>query len=120
MSSVPFVPYPPIENLGVIGDRRTAALIAAGGTIGWMCLPNYDGGPLFAALLDAERGGYWRVGPAGRVLGRQTYLEDTACLVTIWQHRGGVLELTDFMPDPQDDAVWPERRQWIRRCYSSL
>jgi alpha,alpha-trehalase len=29
----PFIPYPPIERLGVIGDRRTAAIVAADGTI---------------------------------------------------------------------------------------
>ena len=37
-----FIPYPPIERLGVIGDRRTAAMVAADGTICWWCLPDYD------------------------------------------------------------------------------
>ena len=58
-----FVPYPPIEQHGVIGDRRTAALIAADGTLDWLCLPDYDGEPYFGALLDAHAGGFWRIGP---------------------------------------------------------
>ena len=65
----PFIPYPPIERLGVIGDRRTAATVAADGTICWWCLPDYDSPPVFGALLDAERGGYFRLGPAAAVLG---------------------------------------------------
>ena len=65
------IPYPPIERLAVVGDRRTAALIAADGTACWMCLPNYDGAPVFGALLDAAKGGFWRIGPRARRFGRQ-------------------------------------------------
>jgi hypothetical protein len=52
-----FIPNPPVARHGVIGDRRTAALVAADGTIPWLCLPCYDGVPIFGALLDVERGG---------------------------------------------------------------
>lgn len=57
------VAYPPIERHGVIGDRRTAALAAADGTLGWMCVPDFDGESVFGSLLDKRRGGYWRIGP---------------------------------------------------------
>jgi GH15 family glucan-1,4-alpha-glucosidase len=97
-----FIPYPPIEKLGTIGDRRTAALIAADGTLCWMCVPHYDGTPAFGALLDAERGGYWKLGPGKRRFGRQTYVEDTACLRTLWEDETASLELVDCMPWPQD------------------
>ncbi len=50
-----FIAYPSIEHHGVVGDRRTAALVAADGTIDWWCLPDYDGIPVFGALLDAGR-----------------------------------------------------------------
>lgn len=62
----PFVPYPPIERHGVIGDRRTAALVAADGTLDWLCLPAYDSPPLFGVLRDTEQGGFWRFGPTVR------------------------------------------------------
>ena len=56
--------YLPIESHAVIGDRRTAALVAADGAIKWWCLPNFDGEIVFGALPDAERGGSWQLGPA--------------------------------------------------------
>jgi Domain of unknown function (DUF5911) len=56
--------YPPISRLAVVGDRRTAAMIAADGSMQWLCLPNFDGVPIFGQLLDAGRGGYWCLGPA--------------------------------------------------------
>lgn len=69
--------YPPIERHGVIGDRRTAGLVAADGTLAWLCLPNYEGPSVFSAQLDAQRGGFWRMGPASLRLGQQHYMEDT-------------------------------------------
>ncbi len=63
-SWIPPVPYSAIEKHGVIGDRRTAALAAADGSIDWLCMLDYDGDIVFGALLDAEKGGFWRLGPA--------------------------------------------------------
>src|SRR5690242_20015079 len=67
------LPYPAIERHGVIGDRRTAALVAADGTMDWLCLPDYDGDIVLGALLDARKGGFWRLGPAELEEGRQSY-----------------------------------------------
>ena len=39
----------------MIGDRRTGALVAADGTLNWFCVPEFDGTPIFGALLDPER-----------------------------------------------------------------
>jgi len=98
-----FILYPPIEQHGVIGDRRTAALVATDGTLDWLCWPDYDSASLFGALLDAQRGGFWRFGPAVPVAGTQRYLDDSAALVTTWGVAEGTLELTDVMAWPGDD-----------------
>lgn len=98
-----FVPYPPIEQHGVIGDRRTAALIAADGTLDWLCLPDYDSVPYFGALLDARAGGFWRIGPVAITPGKQRYHAKTALLVTTWSTAEGELELTDVMAAPEDE-----------------
>jgi GH15 family glucan-1,4-alpha-glucosidase/NAD(P)-dependent dehydrogenase (short-subunit alcohol dehydrogenase family) len=111
------VPYSPIERHGVIGDRRTAAMVAADGAIDWLCLPDYDSPPLFGALIDIERGGFWRMGPARSGLGRQRYDNRTATVVTTWSGPEGVLELSDLMLWPQDerDPGRADRRVVLRR-----
>lgn len=101
---LPFIPYPSINNHGVTGDRRTAALIAADGTIDWMCVPDYDGASIFGVLLDAERGGFWRLGPSVPITGTQGYLEHSPAVRTHWGGQTGELEVIDLM-------VWPEEQR---------
>jgi len=108
MRNQPFQPDPPIGLHGVIGDRRTAALVAADGTLDWLCLPDYDRPSIFGALLDAERGGFWRVGPVAATPGTQRYIPETALLVTSWETDAVHLELTDAMTEPEDERP-PER-----------
>jgi GH15 family glucan-1,4-alpha-glucosidase len=115
--SLPFIPYPPIEKHGVTGDRRSATLVAADGTIDWLCWPNYDSPNFFGALLDSTRGGFWRFGPVRPSTGQQKYLNDSAIVLTIWESSEGRLELADFMPWPQDqrESSLVDRRAVIRR-----
>lgn len=113
-----FEPYPPIARLGVIGDRRTAAVISADGTVRWLCLPDFDGIPVFGGLLDSTRGGYWRLGPASGTTGRQCYHAGTNVLVTSWHTAEGDLELTDAMLSPDDSRPAGEgQRTLLRRLY---
>lgn len=102
LRNLDFVPFPAVEQLGIVGDRRCAATIAADGTVCWLCLPRFDATPVFGALLDLTKGGYWRLGPEDRDLGTQRYLPGTAVLVTHWEAPGSVLELTDCMLWPED------------------
>ncbi|HJU20246.1 MAG TPA: glycoside hydrolase family 15 protein [Stellaceae bacterium] len=115
--TTPFVPFPPIEKIGTIGDRRSAALVAADGTVSWWCLPNYDGPTLFGCLIDPGKGGSWRLGPKGLNFGKQSYLGDSAVLVTHWEEEGAVLELTDAMlwPENNRSAGREDRRVLLRR-----
>lgn len=114
--ALPLLPYPPIVQHGVIGDRRTAALVAADGTISWLCLPNYDGASIFGALLDPSRGGFWRIGPVAVSLGRHQYLSDSGVLVTTWELEGGTLEVTDALLWPETDrATGGEQRRVVLR-----
>jgi GH15 family glucan-1,4-alpha-glucosidase len=91
--------YLPIEHYGVIGDRRTAALVGLKGSIDWMCYPQFDSPSVFAALLDHGRGGCFQIAPArDTVTSKQLYVPDTNVLITRFLSPDGVVEVTDFMP----------------------
>src|SRR5215510_470708 len=91
--------YQPIENYGVIGNMRTAALVGMDGSIDWLCLPHFDSPSVFAALLDAGKGGRFRIAPVGDAFRRkQFYWPDTAILITRFLHDEGVGEVQDYMP----------------------
>ncbi|HLG71668.1 MAG TPA: glycoside hydrolase family 15 protein [Chloroflexota bacterium] len=111
--AVPFITYAPIERHGAIGNRRTAALVAADGTIDWLCMPDYDGTVVFGVLLAPDQGGYCRIGPAELRFGQQRYLGRSPVLVTTWSTAEWELELTDFMETPRDNR--PEARSLVRR-----
>lgn len=96
------IPYPAVEKHGLVGDRRTAALVAADGTVDWLCLPDYDSGIVLGALLDWARGGLWRMGPAAMAEGEQSYDGETMILQTEWALETGELILSDAMLWPED------------------
>ena len=52
-----------IEDYALIGDRRSAALVARDGAIDWLCWPHFDSDACFAALLGDERHGRWHIAP---------------------------------------------------------
>jgi len=91
--------YPDISQHGLIGDLQTAALVSTDGTIDWFCCPRFDSPSVFASLLDADKGGYFRIAPEnGDYVSRQLYFPDTAMLITRFMTKDGVGEVTDFMP----------------------
>jgi GH15 family glucan-1,4-alpha-glucosidase len=112
------IPYQPIERHGVIGDRRSAALVAADGTIDWLCLPHYGGDVVLGSVLDCDRGGFWRLGPDARLTGKQQYREDTGTLLTTWETPDFALQLADTMSPPFERDHPDEARFLIRqlRC----
>ena len=108
--------YAAIAAHGVIGDLQTAALISTEGTIDWYCAPRFDSPSVFAALLDAERGGCFALSPADP--GSETkrlYFPDTNVLITRFLTPHGVGEVQDFMPigGPRGDD---QRHRLIRRA----
>jgi GH15 family glucan-1,4-alpha-glucosidase len=90
--------YQPIEHYGIIGNLRTVALVALDGSIDWCCLPEFDSPSVFAAILDNQKGGRFRVAPAGPYRSEQHYIEGTNVLQTVFEIKGGRLTVTDFMP----------------------
>ncbi|MEU8733380.1 glycoside hydrolase family 15 protein [Streptomyces tendae] len=101
--------YLPLEDLGLIGDGTTAALVGLDGTIPWMCLPRFDSDPVFCALLDHARGGHFTVTPENLREARQRYEPDTGVLHTELRSDTGLVRVTDALAlrsgaDLSDDA----------------
>jgi alpha,alpha-trehalase len=65
--------YLALEDLGLIGDGETAALVGIDGTIPWLCLPRFDSEPVFCGLLDQASGGHFVVAPRDLRTARQRY-----------------------------------------------
>jgi GH15 family glucan-1,4-alpha-glucosidase len=98
--------YPNIADHGLIGDLQTAALVTTDGVLDWFCCPRFDSPSVFASLLDAERGGFYRIAPdRDDYVTRQLYLPDTAVLITRFMTPDGVGEVHDFMPVVEGPAT---------------
>ena len=107
--------YLPIADHGMIGDLHTVALVGTDGTIDWYCCPRFDSPSVFGAILDAERGGHFRIAPDGDgSTSKQLYLPDTNVLITRFLMRDGVGEVQDFMPPARTSAA-AHRHRMIRR-----
>jgi GH15 family glucan-1,4-alpha-glucosidase len=91
--------YQPIQNYGIIGNMRTAALVGMNGSIDWLCYPRFDSPSVFAAILDDQKGGYFKIAPAAQgATYKQFYWPDTNILVTRFLSHDGVGQVTDYMP----------------------
>ncbi|KPC60293.1 glycoside hydrolase family 15 protein [Streptomyces chattanoogensis] len=106
--------YTPIAEHGLIGDMRTAALVGTDGTIDWYCCTRFDAASVFAAILDADRGGAFELAPDVPARTKQFYFPDTNILITRFFADNGVGEVQDFMPIV-DDSREADRHRLIRR-----
>ncbi len=91
--------YQAIENYGIIGNMYTTALVGLNGSIDWFCFPNHDSPSLFAAILDQNKGGHFKIEPiVDDVIHKQLYWPETNVLITRFLTPQGVGEIIDFMP----------------------
>ena len=87
-----------LADYGLIGDTRTAALVSSTGAIDWLCLPRFDGDPVFGKLVGGAPAGSFRVAPAeAAVVAERGYRGETATLQTTWTVGDSRLTLTDAM-----------------------
>ncbi|MFI7612026.1 glycoside hydrolase family 15 protein [Nonomuraea terrae] len=89
--------YLPLEDLGIIGDGATAALVGLDGSIPWLCLPRFDSEPVLCGLLDHAGGGHFTLTVEDLREARQRYEPDTAVLVTELRGATGVVRITDAL-----------------------
>jgi GH15 family glucan-1,4-alpha-glucosidase len=94
-----------IEDYGLVGDCRTAALIGRNGSIDWLCWPRFDSAACFSALLGNSNHGRWWIAPFDPAYSSSwSYRGDTMILETIFAVRDGVFAVIDFMPTNRPDS----------------
>jgi GH15 family glucan-1,4-alpha-glucosidase len=88
----------PIEDYALLGDTRTAALVGPDGSLDWLCIPRFDGRPVFGRLVGGPAAGSFRLAPAhpATVVAR-AYRSHTVTVETTWQTDSGRLTLTEGM-----------------------
>jgi len=90
-------------DLGLIGNGALGALVSREAEIVWMCVPKFDGDPVFCSLLrgvaELREDGAFAVEMVDAVRSEQEYIRDTPVLVTRFcDATGGAIEVTDFTP----------------------
>jgi GH15 family glucan-1,4-alpha-glucosidase len=92
------VTYPSLREYGLVGNHDTAALVSRHGSLDWLCQPYLDSPSVFAALLDANRGGHFEIRPQSDYHSEQSYVPRTLVLETRFETPNGRGILTDWMP----------------------
>lgn len=86
---------------GAVGNGETPALVGLDLAVDWLCVPRFDGYPVFARALDPQRGGSlalrWGEGREIRPVA-QRYLDRTNILVTEAYNDGLLVRAVDYMP----------------------
>ncbi len=78
---------------------HSVALVGMDGSINWLCFPHFDSPSVFAAILDDEKGGYFKISPVFEGSAhKQFYWPDTNVLITRFYSPDGVGEIMDYMP----------------------
>jgi GH15 family glucan-1,4-alpha-glucosidase len=90
------VPF--IEDYALIGDTHSAGLVSKSGSIDWLCLPRFDSGAVFAALLDDRTGGCWRISPHDDWRSSRRYRTDSMVLETSFETFAGTATVVDCLP----------------------
>ena len=94
---------PRIHDHAIIGNTRSAALVARDGALDWLCWPRFDSPPVFAGLVDAASGS-WRIAPSAPAQITRRYIDHTNVLETTFQTEGGRIVLLDLMTVAGEDT----------------
>ncbi len=88
--------YRPISDYAFLSDCHSTALVSSHGSIDWACLRRFDAGSAFGRILDAEKGGYFSIGPVAKVTGvERRYQPHTMVLETTMHTDHGTVRCTD-------------------------
>jgi GH15 family glucan-1,4-alpha-glucosidase len=113
-SAAALSPFPPIADYAFLSNCHTGALVAADGSIDWLCVPSFDSPSVFGTLLDREAGNF-RFGPYGiNHPSSRRYVPGTNTLETTWRTPTGWVIVHDALTmvprNAAEDTVTPHTR----------
>lgn len=94
----------PLEEYALLSDQHTAALVSRHGSIDWLCLPRFDSGALFSAILGHKADGRWKLSCPGGTVTARRYVGNTFILETQWSTPTGTARVLDFMTPNNGEA----------------
>ena len=86
-----------LEDYALIGDCHGAALVSREGSIDWWCVPRFDSGACFAALLGTPDHGRFSVAPVGPAQSSRRYFSDSMVLETEHDTPTGRVRVVDCL-----------------------
>lgn len=97
-SEMPPASIPRLDHAAV-GNGRVLGLISPTSAVEWLCLPRLDSPSVFARLLDAEKGGTFRILSGGReVAGELRYVTNSNVARTRFTADAAAWDVFDFAP----------------------
>jgi len=106
--------FPEIGDYAVVGNCRTTALVSKAGSVEWMCVPDFSGPSLFAAILD-RAAGHFSITPTAPANVERAYVPGTNVLQTTFRTQTGTLRLTDCMTLPAEHGELEPEHELLRR-----
>jgi GH15 family glucan-1,4-alpha-glucosidase len=89
--------FPPIADYAFLSNCEVSALVAADGSVEWLCLPRPDSPSVFGALLDRSAG-FFRFAPTNiNVPAQRRYVPGTNMLETAWHTPMGWVTTVDAL-----------------------
>ncbi len=93
----------PTLDCALIGNGTIGALVTQKAEVTWMCVPFFDGDPVFCSLLrgpaQPQHDGAFTVEMIGGSRSEQEYVPDTPIVVTrLFDAAGACVQVTDFAP----------------------
>jgi hypothetical protein len=107
----PVADYPPhvLREYALLADGERGAILGPRGDVVWMCVPRWDSGAVFAALIGGA-GGY-AITPVDRYVWGGYYEPGSLIWRSRWVTTSGIIECREALAYPGD----PHRAVLLRR-----
>lgn len=93
---MPTAPAPRIEDLALLADGHTAALVDRDACVQWWCPPRFDSGSVFAGILDPHAG-HWSLRPTAPYEATRRYEDESLVLRTTFTSATGTVDVVDAL-----------------------